>query len=91
MSDTANNGKRLTSTEAEKVIGKGVKVTPSEVAEYMDLPSGSRPRVYAYLCQGDYAGQTVKITSQFRLDQYLPDAQFFWLSHTTFANLAKPA
>lgn len=41
-----------------------------------------RPRIYAYLSSGEYAGQTITLRSVANLDKYAPGAQSIWLSGT---------
>lgn len=57
----------------------------------MDLPSGTRPRVYGYAERGTYAGQIIAIRSRHDMDTHGPALGFIWLSRTTLADLVRPA
>lgn len=83
--------KHLSDSDLAKVMGpKGTQIGPETVRAQMDHPSGSRPRIYAYLQSGDGAGQTVKITSHEQMNKYEKDIQAYWASGTTVEDLVQP-
>ena len=57
----------------------------------LNAPSGSRPRIYAYLERGEYAGQIVKLSSLYYLEKYEGDIGFAWTSANSLEDLTQPA
>lgn len=81
----------LSDTERDWVA-TGELVDIREAESLLEAPSGSRPRMYAYLDRGEYAGQRVALRSQENLRQYYDDIQFIWVSGTrTIYDMIKEA
>ena len=73
-------------------VATGELVGVSEAESLLEAPSGSRPRMYAYLDRGEYAGQRVALRSQENLRRYYDDIQFIWVSGTrTIYDMIKEA
>lgn len=62
-------------------VATGELVGVREAESLLEAPSGSRPRMYAYLDRGEYAGQSVALRSQENLRRHYDDIQFIWLSN----------
>jgi len=70
-----------------KVAGpKAEQVTAGQVAELVAAPAGSRPRIYAL-----WHDQIVSVPSDYYLERYKADAEAYWVSHTTVADLTRKA
>ena len=57
----------------------------------LSAPSGSRPRIYAYVERGHYAGQIAMLTSVTTYESFGDDLGFAWVSGTTMADLVSQA
>ena len=57
------------------------------VERALNAPSGSRPRIYAYLERGDFAGQIVALRSLYDLERYETFIGFAWTSTATIADI----
>ena len=66
--------------ERDKLVSGGHVLGVHEALTLLGAPSGSRPRIYAYLSHGDYAGQTVALRSRQNLDAHVGNIQFIWLA-----------
>lgn len=71
--------------------GPHVFISWNDACADMQAPSGHRPRVYAYVERGEFAGQIVAIRSRQNLDQYHGDMGFLWRSGSTLADHIRPA
>ena len=73
-----------TSEDTKKIIGPKGKIICFEDV----LPMVARgERVYGYIDQGTYAKQIVGIKSEYYLEKYKTDIEFYWVSFTTIADL----
>lgn len=57
----------------------------------LNAPSGSRPRIYAYLERGESGGQIVSLKSLYDLERYEGLLGFAWTSANTIADIVSPA
>ena len=60
-------------------------------ARALNAPSGSRPRIYAYLERGESAGQIVSLKSLYDLERYEGLLGFAWTSANTIADIVSRA
>lgn len=82
----------LSDTEREKVPnGNFGFVDVHTVARALNAPSGSRPRIYAYLERGESAGQIIALRSLYDLERYETLIGFAWTSANTIADIIRPA
>lgn len=81
----------LAETDQAAIVGNGGIVDVHTVARALNAPSGSRPRIYAYLERGESAGQSVKLASLYHLEQYETLIGFAWTSTIAIADLVRPA
>lgn len=87
--DTYNGPHTALSHEQMSKVPNGPHefISWNDCGTLMDLPSGSRPRVYGYAERGTYAGQIIAIRSRANMDDYGPALGFVWLSRTTMADI----
>ena len=78
-------------TVAKIPAGKYVLIDVHTTERALNAPSGSCPRIYAYLERGESAGQIVKLASLYYLEKYEGDIGFAWTSDNTLADLIQPA
>ena len=74
-------------TVAKIPAGKYGLIDAHTTERALNAPSGSRPRIYAYLERGESAGQIVKLASLYYLEKYDGDIGFAWTSENTLADL----
>lgn len=82
----------LSPEEVAKVpAGKYGLVDAHTVARALNAPSGSRPRIYAYLERGEFAGQIVALRSLENLERHDGNIGFAWTSANTIADIIRKA
>lgn len=82
----------LTVEQASRVpVGECALVDVHTVARALNAPSGSRPRIYAYLERGESAGQIVALRSLHYLEQYDGLLGFAWTSSNTITDMIRKA
>jgi hypothetical protein len=92
MTDYIQFSTTLTVEQASRIpIGQHGYVDVHTVARALNAPSGSRPRIYAYLERGDSAGQIVRLNSLHYLEQYDGLIGFAWTSSNTIADIISRA
>lgn len=88
MTDDTTDAAPLTDETFAKVAGhsRPTRLTMDQVIELVKLPSGQRPRVYAY-----WRDQIVSVPSGHYVERYEGEARAWWLSGTTLADLIRRA
>jgi len=82
----------LTAEQASRVpAGKYGMIDVHTVARALNAPSGSRPRIYAYLERGECGGQIVALRSLYDLERFDGLLGFAWTSGNTIANIIREA
>lgn len=71
--------------------GKWGNVDVHTVARALNAPSGSRPRIYAYIERGEFAGQIVSLKSLYDLERFDGLIGFAWTSENTIADIIRKA
>lgn len=64
-----------------------MEITEAEARELLGAPSGQRPRIYAEIVSGVYAGQRVAVRSVSRLEEYAGNFGGLWVSDSTIADI----
>jgi len=78
----------LTVEQASRVpAGQYALVDVHTVAQALNAPSGSRPRIFAYLERGESAGQIVRLNSLHHLERFDGLLGFAWTSSNTIADI----
>lgn len=82
----------LTVEQASRVpAGNFGMIDVHTAARALNAPSGSRPRIYAYLERGESAGQIISLKSLYDLERYDGLLGFAWTSANTVADIIRPA
>lgn len=82
----------LSDADVAKVpAGKFGMIDVHTTARALNAPSGSRPRIYAYLERGEFAGQIVRLNSLYNLEQHDGNIGFAWTSANTIADIIHKA
>jgi hypothetical protein len=78
----------LTVEQASRIpAGRFGMIDAHTTACALNAPSGSRPRIYAYIERGEYAGQIVALRSLHNLEQHETNIGFAWTSDNTLADI----
>lgn len=82
----------LTAEQVSRVpAGNYGMIDVHTTARALNAPSGSRPRIYAYLERGESAGQIVRLNSLYDLERYEGLLGFAWTSANTIADIVSQA
>ena len=92
MSNYLQFSTALTVEQASRVpAGKYGMVDVHTVARALNAPSGSRPRIFAYLERGKCGGQIVALRSLYDLERFDGLLGFAWTSGNTIADMIREA
>lgn len=82
----------LSPEEMAKVpAGKFGMIDAHTTARALNASPESRPRIYAYLERGEFAGQIVRLHSLEKLEQHEGNIGFAWTSANTIADIIHKA